>query len=240
MIDPIEEAERFTGKKIDTDKRTQGLAFYLNMRRGQAMKKIAVATKDTHYSMTPEYLKELLAHYGLVEVWHEDFAPRDYKGRIDKGRPMEREFVYLAPRGHKWYGVIVYWNTYRSTSFNSGGAWWFQDCNTQENFSKIHCRLGISGGICHENGPHNGWAEINWIRKCNLSMLSDEFFGKLTEAQWHGDFLHEWCQGCKELPWIINYAEEKTLLKEMGFEGLVRSKLKRMPLEVSRIVNLLK
>jgi hypothetical protein len=190
-LDPLDIAEKMTGKSYKDDTSTVCLGMALQMEKSKAMEALMDASNDTKFSETAaSYLKKV-TEFGFEVILKEEFEADGWDNTIIK------ECLYIL--WHKKYSILLVFDTFRGNR-NGGKFYYNWSPNNNIGIGSITSSGGYHGFYWNEDftkefvNPEESpiWKDISWEEFSVISKewtLKDKVYRKANNlrAVWSGD-----------------------------------------------------
>lgn len=220
--DPIAEAEKITGKShwSNFSEDDNMLALLMNMQHANRKEDVLKNSKDTYFSMSWDYLINVLAGNGFKLGTEWNFIDDQWE-RINN----EKAVIY-----YREDGVVVYAESYNNgTSVNGGNCYYELEMKENTDKNEFYCLI------------HTGcWYGENKIE--NELDIREGLIHELKKAELHGNFIKKW-KNRKHL-WILDYMESKNKISHNDkyevwnkqYEEITKEHISHCPKELQDIV----
>jgi hypothetical protein len=186
--DPLDIAEKLTGKSYKEDEETSSLGMLLQFSKTKILNKLLIETNDTIYGMKVSQYLDIATSSGFRIVLELPFD-----GNVGDNHQTYNEMFYIL--FHDKYGILLTVETYGETSVNSSHSYYNWIPNDIENY-----HLYISSGGFNKNEEKNIWIGNHDGREgllLNIRQLAE-----------NGTFLTPWVE--RPWLWLLNYVEAHT------------------------------
>lgn len=216
--DSIADTERILGDKHWSKFNNLENAFSIGniIRDNEIKEEHLKSLKDTYFSMSWRYFKNLIQEKGFVNGYTYEI---DYD---NWGNPRKEEaIIYYHPQK----GLIIWATSYNSkTTVNGGNLYGEIKSNSKED-EKVIWRWLSSGGCT--NAKEMIWKTSHDIR--------EGLFSKLDTLESAGEFLNKWTNKDTFL-WFVDYAEDK--LEGYDYKKITNEKINKCPIELQNIIGI--
>ena len=195
-FDPLDTAEKITGKDYHVDIETSNLGMALMMGRNQLRDKLLVSQDDVPFSGEIQNYIRVMKDLGFVIQLEEPFVGKSWHGEVPPN-----EVYYLAWHPTKF--ILAAFETYDSKDVNSA-SWYFNfkpyDFDT---FWRLELHLSGSAycGPRENELPKEEWSWIgHWDAREGIR-------NQMSNFDQFGTFVNPWPKDARIWLWLCNYMD---------------------------------